>query len=208
MIGKTAVVAIFATLALVACSSTVSGSPEASSGPSGESSSGLTSQLLTLGDLPSGWTVDNSPDSDDASAPSCLKQLDVSTRSSAAVSASFIKGEGLPLLEQQLSAFADSGDTAAAYSSFTSILNKCTDLSFTTDGQLFTGTIAPLTFPNIGDQSKAWRMSFTAGGHELEMDLVLTQKGAELALFLYGNLGATDVDELATFASIALTKMP
>jgi hypothetical protein len=160
-------------------------------------------------DLPAGWAVDNSSDSDDSGPePPCLKHLKSGQKALDEAEADFVQGTDFPILQQQL---AYVGTTAAAvrdYAIAVAALNRCRDFSFTSEGHKYTGTIGQLSFPKFGERSAAWRLALSAAGLTFGIDLLIVQKGPELNLLLYGDLGTPDTAAFASIAAKAVAKMP
>jgi hypothetical protein len=169
----------------------------------------LKAQLLTLADLPAGWSIDNSSSGDDPSTPPCLQRPDTKLHTTDKANASFVKGSsGLPAFAQAIGYFGDKAAASGEFSADAVIFNGCKDVSFTSDGQKITGSIRPMSFPTFGDQSQAWGGTFTAPGGTFGFDIFLMQKGAELESLVYGDLGPPDVKGLQTLAKSAADKMP
>jgi hypothetical protein len=175
----------------------------------GKGAPDLKAQLLTVAELPAGWSIDNSNSGgDNTSTPSCLQWLDSELHANAKADASFVKGSDFPWLNQGIAYVGDDATASAKLSTIAAILNGCTDLSYTSDGHKVTGSMGVMSFPNFGDQSQAWDMTLTAEGTTVGFDLVLMQKGAELEQLFYGDLDPPDLYELQTLAKSAADKMP
>jgi hypothetical protein len=176
----------------------------------GKGAPDLKAQLLTVAELPAGWSIDNSNSGGDkTSTPSCLRRpLDSELHANAKADASFVRGSDFPWLNQGIAYFGDDATASAKLSTIAAILNGCKDLSYTSDGHKVTGSMGVMSFPNFGDHSQAWDMTLTAEGTTVGFDLVLMQKGAELEQLFYGDLGWLDVTELQTLAESAADKMP
>jgi hypothetical protein len=168
----------------------------------------LKAQLLTVADLPAGWSIGNSNGGDNTSAPSCVQRFDSELHTNVKADASFVKGSDFPVFAQSIGYFGSNATARSKFSAGAEIYNACTDVSFTSDGQKVTGSMAAMSFPKFGDQSQAWDMTFTVEGTTLVLDLVLMQKGAELEQVSYGDFGTPDLNELRTWAKSAADKMP
>jgi hypothetical protein len=165
------------------------------------------SQLLTVADLPAGWKVDNSKGGNDNSGePSCLAGMDAMADPEPAADITFVQADGIPMLIENIGYV---GDSAKRYmSAATEALDGCTDVSFNADGDTLRGTVSSLTFPQLGDEARAWRMAFTVQGIAFDFDLAFVRKGSELLMIGYANLGMRPPAELELFATRALAKMP
>jgi hypothetical protein len=221
-------VLVAAGLLLVGCTQTTNGSGSplaAGSGPaSGRGAapgSGIasptaaaadpTSSLLALSDLPTGWAIDNSDsggDGDDSDEPSCLAGLDKSITAEGQAQIQFQFDGSIPELSQAIGTFGSSAAASTAFKAGSASLDSCTDLSFTTGGQTIQGTIAPLSFEKIGDQAKAWAMTFAANGISVGFDIVVFQKGSTLEELGLGDIGTPNLTDLTTYCDKALAKAP
>lgn len=167
----------------------------------------LKSQLLTVSELPIGWADDNSSDnSDNSDAPRCVRNLKSTFHTSSRAERRFVKGTDIPTLQQSLGYFGASA--AATYKAGAAILNRCKDVSFTSDGHRITGSIGALSFPKLGEQSAAWQLVLSTQGVTLGVHVVLVQKGSELTELLYGDVGTPDLAEVMSLARKAVAKMP
>lgn len=226
---RRAAVAVIALLVLAGCSSSGSGrgttappssgqSPSTAQSPSTQSPStqgsstarrNVKSQLLTVSDLPPGWAVDNSSDSGSGGPePPCLKSLKSGEKATDKADADFVQGTDFPILQQQLGYLGTTTAALRSYAAGVAVLNRCRDFSFTSDGERFTGTIGQLSFPKLGQHSTAWRLRLTAEGVSFGIDMVVVQKGPELQLMLYGDIGTPSVAAFASIARKAVAKMP
>lgn len=203
-----------------ACSSTTNGAASTNSKPgpsstvsspadtmtSGPSTADLRSQLLSVSDLPTGWSVDSSS-SDDSAAPACLRQVKAITHTAERAEAYFIKGTDLPTLGDSIGNYASAAVARQKFTSATAILNACRDISFDLNGTHITGSLGAMSFPKFGDQSAAWQMTLSAEGETAGGDAVLIQKGQEMTLLLLLDLSPS-TDDLQAFCTTAVAKLP
>lgn len=209
-------------LLVAACSSSSGGKPSSSSLPGSSlprSSSPsllpthggapeLTSQLLSVRDLPAGWSVDNSASGDSASTPPCLANSKAAFHATVKTERDFLGGTDYPRINEQIGYFASSANATTRFNAGKAVLDGCKTVSFTSGGTRFTGTIGALSFPTVGDRSAAWRLTISAGGETAALDAVVVQKSAELMMMVYGNVGSVDVGPLTTFVRKAVAKLP
>src|SRR3954447_8200458 len=213
-------------LLLAGCASVSSGTPIAGgSSPvsSGGSSAGaapsgslpthggapdLASQLLTIDDVPSGWSIDNSGDSGDSSEPPCLRNSQAA-EAPIHTERSFAAPDSIPSADQGITYYETQNRAVSRYASGVALLDKCTDVSFTADdGSKITGTIGRLSFPTVGERSAAYTLVFEAQGITLGMYIVAIQKGAEVETVFYADLNTPSLAEFATLVNKAVAKMP
>jgi len=82
-------------------------SVQSAQGTSHQLAPDLKAQLLTVAELPTGWSIDNSNSGDNTSTPSCLQRLDSAMHTNDTADASFVKGSDVPTLAQFIGYFAD-----------------------------------------------------------------------------------------------------
>lgn len=184
-------------------SKTQSTATQATAQPNGQ----LKSQLLTVDDLPTGWSVDSSGKDSSEGAPECLRDLKDVMETDEHADAEFVKGDQFPSLSQGMGRFADKNAAVQAFTQGSALTDRCTDISFTSDGVKVTGTIGAMSLPPFGERSRAWRITLSAQGITLGMFVLMAQKGAEVQVLAYGNLGSPDVDEFTELAKRATDKM-
>lgn len=168
----------------------------------------LNTQLLTVSDLPIGWAVDNSSSSGSNDQPSCLKQATPVAHAVTHAGVAFTMGSTFPRIFETIGRFADAATAETEFVALSQVLDSCTDVSGTSGGTRFTGTIGSMSFPTIASGSKAWAMTFQAQGISFGFDLVLFHKGPEMQLIALADLGSPSIADLATFTRIAARKMP
>ena len=173
----------------------------------------LEAMLLTIADMPAGWSVDPTDSSngtnESSGMPACLQQLDSvgSGPSDPSAEAKFVgSAAGLPAADETIGPFGP--DASSTFDEASALLSSCADVSFDTGGQHISGTMATLSFPDLGDESAAWRMSFTVQGMPLSIDLALVRRGDLGVLVSAAYLGSADPRFLQTMATKALAKLP
>jgi hypothetical protein len=165
------------------------------------------SQLLAVSDLPTGWAIDNSGD-DTSGAPKCLATLKDSFASVKKANADFALQGSVSALTQAIGTYTTATSASAAFDRGIGILDGCKEISFTSGGEKYTGSIGAMSFPSLGDRSKAWALTLSNSGVTIGFDVVLVLKGAEIEELALGDLGAPDTDLLKTFCDKALAKLP
>ena len=161
--------------------------------------------LLVVADMPTGWTQappeeegDDPADSDDFCKE--FQVEDVPTVVEA--EASFRAGETGPFIEHSVMVF-DGDEAKRAMDVVRTGLDKCQTFSTTDeDGTTFSGSFSAVSFPKVGDDTFAVRLTATAkstGDFEMEVpmagDIVIVRRGRAIsALFhfaithpLFGN---------------------
>ncbi len=175
-----------------------------------ESPAALADALLTLDDMPTGWTtapelLDDEDDGDDGDGDgdgddecNFEPKLDDDDQADAA----FKEGELGPFVLSSVGRFEDE-DTAIAYlEEFQTFIDRCQ--SFEEDG--VSNTVSPLSFPAFGDSSFAFRLTVDdPEGFTANANVIVIRKN-ELATYVVvlTALEAPDAaltEELATIAT-------
>jgi hypothetical protein len=178
----------------------------------------LQSALLTLSEVPSAWSVDTTSSGTSSAAgsvsePTCLKNLDAENRAGE-ISGADVKfhgsSSGIPFFEEQLSSF-EPGSVEGKLSAFDRMLAACGPITFTAVGYTFTGTIEAMSFPTVGDESRAYQLNLStrASGKNVAIgiDFVVARKGDTALVLLIGDLGAPDLRQFQRLAGKALSKV-
>ena len=156
----------------------------------------LQSALLTVTDLPTGWsTTPQSPNKMGA----CNQALVISP--AAIAEADFVKGKNVPFFGERLAAYPDDATAARAFDNFQSSASTCT--THQQDGA--TVNIGQLSVPPLGDRTIGYRQTLNQGGASVVVDTTLIQQGPLLVYTGYGDFGA-DTEQLATFTNLAYDK--
>jgi hypothetical protein len=119
-----------------------------------------------------------------------------------------VKGTDVPSLQHTLGYFGTRAAAVVKYQAGSAILNNCKDVSFTSDGQRYTGSMGAMSFPSFGEKSSAWQLVISSQGVTAGIDAVLVQQGPELMMFVYVDVGTPNVDEVTSLAGKAVAKMP
>jgi hypothetical protein len=158
--------------------------PAAATGTAGAAARGvdLTKALLTLDDLPPGWTTPSpSPDS------SAFCNQDITIRPTARADADFERGQSFVF--HGLGAY-NRGEAAAAMDQERKTLANCTQWTETdSDGTTTTYRVRPLSFPKLGDETLAFRLSAEAAGAVAEVDGVFIRRGDVISRVGNGQVG-------------------
>ncbi|HEX3461747.1 MAG TPA: hypothetical protein VHT49_12640 [Acidimicrobiales bacterium] len=158
--------------------------------------------MLSITDLPSGWSVDNSPHN---ASSSCYSNPLTKVASTSYTHADFAKGGSLPSLSEELGTYSSS---TTAFSTIASTLNGCKSFNETSGTESISGTMGPMSAPTYGDQSAAWTATLTIQGVDANQGFVMVRKGSYLMIVALGDIGALDNSTLQGFVAQALAKVP
>ena len=215
----------------VGCGASNPSAKAPSSTGSTRSSSPLTAdlrpQLISLSDLPAGWSSATFPPAGmDTHLPAsvslfprtmsagCLFSISASHTQqgvappSAKAEAFYDRGGNvIPSLDELLAYYPANG--ARAVSFFDTMLSgHCSTAEFTARGHTATGSIRRLSLPTLGDESTAWEIENPAPGMDLRQVVVCLRKGDTVAMVVYGTTGSEDVAAAGQqLASVAAGKI-
>lgn len=164
----------------------------------------LSEALLTLEDMPTGWTV--SPpeeDEEDSGTGICGLESGQFTRDATArATANFQESEFGPMLAQIIDVF--SGDDAeGTMVEFADALSSCTEWTdIDEEGAETEWQLSPLSFPKIGDETFAFRMSTVTFLGAVELDFIVWRRGDIVEVLGHTAIGFEGVDSEQTEAFV------
>jgi hypothetical protein len=158
--------------------------------------------LLAVSDLPTGWAVDNTPQS---ASTSCYTNPLKQVAATAYANINFAQGGGLPELAQELGLYASG---PSAFATVTKTLNTCKTFTETSKGQVVNGVMGPMSSPTYGDQSAAYDATLTIQGVDVNQGFVMVRKGNYITLIALGDIGSLDAPTMQGFVNQAVTKIP
>jgi hypothetical protein len=221
---RTIVFFVAASFTVVACSSssksssTATSTPATTTAPAAPATAApastttipnavLQSQLLTLADMPAGWSVDNSASSGGGSIKGCDTKVFGSHPNKA--KAAFQAGaNGIPSTDETIVGYTDD-QAKADYTRVVNHFNACKTFTITTEGKNYSGTVGAMSLgQTYGNQSSAWQFSLDVQGFTLGVDAVLVLKGNENMGLNYDELGTPDLATVQGLVAKATAKMP
>ena len=165
--------------------------------------SALQARLLSVADLPAGWSAaPTSPGSVQTSAP-CLEGMAANQKGLTYATAAFVEGTAIPTVVEVLAAGPKAQQT---WRSLAQALAHCRTATITITGKKATATIRPLPFPRVASTSSAYAWAFTTSGIQIGFDLVLFETGAYTGYLTYADLGAPAVATVQAFVTAAVAK--
>jgi hypothetical protein len=169
----------------------------------------VTAQLLTLADLPAGWSVDNSSGSSTSSLKGCNTSLDLKPQEIARGEASFKNGTNLPAIGEIIAAFSTPARASSAYGEGTQAANACKTFAITDNGHTYNGNAGQMSLgTSYGDKTTAYQFTVDVQGFSFGIDLVAVLKGSEVMSFEYADLGTPDLQTVNSFVGMAASKLP
>lgn len=163
----------------------------------------LSARLLSVSDLPSGWSAAPVTSSDVQTSVPCLPGVPKSagwTR----VDAAFVEGTaGVPSLGEAL---ATGPGARQWWQQLNSALGSCHSGTITVAGHKSPIAMRPLAFPAIAQGSSAYVWTFTTSGISISATLVAFDTGTYLGYVSYSGLGSPSTAVVRAFADAAAAK--
>jgi pimeloyl-ACP methyl ester carboxylesterase len=176
-----------------------SSSAKASSNPA------LESRLLSVTDLPAGWSARHTAaGGGESTVRSCLSGLDIRAKGWTHASAEFVQGPSVPSLNEYL---ATGPRNDQVWESLNSSLARCTKVSFALGSLKASGTFGTLSFPRIVVPHAAYALDFKIGGIPFGLDLVLFDADNRLGEVTYSDMGSPDVTTVVKYVNAAVAKL-
>jgi pimeloyl-ACP methyl ester carboxylesterase len=165
--------------------------------------SALQGRLLSVADLPAGWSAVPSGTPEPHTDAPCLSALSASSNGWTYVSASFVQGPAIPNLGEVL---ATGPRAQQRWQALNSALARCQTATVTIAGTAARATIKPLAFPQVGSQSSAYAWTLTMSGIRVSADLILFGAGAYVGYVSYSDLGSPPIAAVRAVADAAAVK--
>lgn len=202
--------------------------PTSSASPNGDvdgslgapSTTDAQAALLTLDDLPAGWTVDpedggggfglggsgGTPDSPESSECARVARELNDEEPIAEAEADFTAGGFGPYLTHSVSFFDQ--DTAPMVERLATVLGDCPEaLSKQYEDPSFDYRIQPLSFPELGDRTTAVRMVAMSGFTTATFDFVAVAVDRTVSILFTGGSDTLDGSELERLARLSVDRI-
>lgn len=171
------------------------------------SSAQLQADLLSINDMPAGWTTASSSGSSGLASCSALNNGSWRHLPSSA-EAEFKRSSFGPYVDTKLIAGPAAQETAA-WNAFTAASNECTSFTSTDSSGTTRWTLSGLSFPKYGDATFALAITGTSPqGISATGDVVIVRKGNVIAEVIVISIGSPDVSLAEQMVSTAVTKAP
>jgi hypothetical protein len=164
----------------------------------------LTNMLLTIRQMPIGWTVASSSGSHGIG---CLHDVfePRGTPQTGHAEVTFTGSGGLPEVEEVLATYSVPPKTA--FSRIVGPLDGCKHVAGTLGRAKWTGTVARVSFPQLGNQSAAFYVTLRTKGTSLGQYALVVRQGAVLLGLSDGSVGKPRLSQFEQFAKLAVTKL-
>jgi len=162
----------------------------------------LASRLLSISQMPAGWSVDTSPSSGVGCLVRILEPTGIKQTGSAGVE--FEHDGTVPAVVEKLATFSNA---KIAYQRIVANLAGCKRLNGTTRGVKVIGTVGEMSFPSYGDASEAFAARFTLEGTSVGEDILIVRDGSIVMGIDEGALAPVDTRQFQGFVVKALAKL-
>jgi hypothetical protein len=188
------VVALVATATLGTCAA----------GVAGASGVALSTQLLSVSQLPSGWSV--ASDTGNTGAGCLANLLEPSGIAQTQVSeVYFVHSGNLPFLDEKVATYSS---VKKAFTKIASTIAGCHHPSGPYKGYQFTGTVTKWSYPTQGSASIAYHMVFTTTTHlTVYYDYVIARKKNAIVAVLEGGYPDVSSSQFSGLVHKALAKV-
>jgi hypothetical protein len=171
----------------------------------------LAGDLLTVSELPAGWTstgthTENSSSTNlPSTAPSCLKTVEGIQSKYVSLVATFKDSSSGLELEESLLQAGSASSAASAYKQFTTALSACGSSSTPSNDVI---SVSPLSVPTVSQPSTAFHVAITAKDGGAISDAVLGPRGSLLWVVALSGSSQLSITTLSTITNAALAKIP
>ncbi|HET9076111.1 MAG TPA: alpha/beta hydrolase [Acidimicrobiales bacterium] len=164
----------------------------------------LRGRLLSVADLPTGWSSTSAnPRSVQLAGSSCFSSLPKRPEGFTYQDAAFVQGTSIPNLAEVL---ATGPGVQQTWQNLDRSLAACRSTTLDIAGARVQAAIHTLPLPALGPPSSAYAWDFTYSGIRFGVDLVLFRTGAYDGYLSYADLGPPPAATVTAFAEAAVTK--
>jgi hypothetical protein len=166
----------------------------------------LSSELLSVGQMPTGWSVDNSSSSGGVGCynSTIMEPKGVTQTAKTEVQFQSSGATGLPSIAEKLATYSN---TSTAYKKIVTTITNCKSFSGKYQGSKMDGTVGQMSFGTYGTSSAAFAVDFTVAGTAVYEDLLMIRKGDVVMSIDEGNLSPVNVKQFQGFVVKALAKV-
>jgi len=187
----------------ITATATTSTAPASSSAapvsyPTVVTAANLAKVLVTVSDLPTGWTATTTPSALALGQAGCLTPASGRSSTKTSKYVAFADAGSTPIFAESL-ALVGTAKAASVYAAGVKILNACATIKMTSGKTTYSGPLLATSFPTIGIQSKAYTLTITSGTHVLT-EYVLLSEGPGVVMMT--SLVAVSNPDITAFQSL------
>lgn len=163
----------------------------------------LSSELLSVSQMPSGWSIDVQTG---GGSPGCLAHLfePKGTKQMSHATVNFVYNGNLPLVSEKLGTYSNA---RSAYKKIVATLAGCKRVTGVSGSQKVAGTVGKMKIPTYGDASAAFAVKLDIQGTAIGNDIVIVRKGSVVMGVEEANPPPVNVSQLQRLVVKALAKI-
>jgi hypothetical protein len=171
--------------------------------PAGVSSSTLSGQLLSVSQVPTGWSAASSAGDNGVG---CMENLlePAGTKQTPKAQAYFVGPDLLAVFDEKLATYSSATKT---YRKIIATMTACKVVNAINKGHVVTGTAGAMSFPRYANASEAFALRLTSLGVTLRCDYLLVRQGSVVAGILEGNWPGVSTTQCKGLVVKALARM-
>lgn len=164
----------------------------------------LSTMLLSLGQMPAGWSTQPSSVSEGSGIPGCPGTKWPLPGGVSTASAAFVDGY-LPALVEGLTAYRVS--IRASFARDLHGFDGCHSVKMSSGGKTTTAQFREMSFPRVGDASAAYDMLVSHSGMTAQFVFVFARKGRITMMLTEIDVGQVDTTQFEHFTRMAIAKV-
>jgi hypothetical protein len=164
----------------------------------------LGAMLLTVKEMPSGWSVDSSIRGSGLGCLSSLMEPKGIDQTAKATIHFDVKG-GPPEVSERLATYSGLG--RVAFTKIVAKLNACRYFSGLADGEEYSESVGQMAFSHYGNQSAAFTSDLNVEGTTLGEDIIIVRKKSVLIGLSESAFGSPDIRQFRGFVGEAFAKV-
>jgi hypothetical protein len=158
-------------------------------------------RLLTVAEMPAGWSVDTAAPSSGATIFPCIGSLTLPKHDHFVSATIQFQSGPVPVFSEKLT--TDGSPMAAVFRSGVRALDRCKTVTLSG----LHASIEKLAFPTLGNASAAFAAIFTYKATPAGLDLVIFRSGIYEGLLVYVDAGTPAVSAVEALAELAVAKV-
>jgi hypothetical protein len=166
----------------------------------------LSSELLSVGQMPTGWSLDNSSSSGGVGCYNSriMEPKGVTQTAKTEVQFQSSGATGLPSIDEKLATYSNA---TSAYKKIVTTITNCNSFNGKYQGSKMVGTVGQMSFGTYGTSSAAFAVDFTVAGAAVYEDSLIVRKGNVVMSIDEGNLSPVNIKQFQGFVVNALAKV-
>jgi hypothetical protein len=164
----------------------------------------LTKELLTLAQMPAGWSTGNAAGDDGIGCIKGLLEPKGVTQTHSAQAYYLGTVNELPRFDEKIATYSN---VKSAYTKIIATIDACHSLAGPFNGVEVTGSVEPISFTHYGTASSAFAMTLSDVRGTLHYDYLIVRKKNVIAAFLEGSYPSVNTSEYQSLVILGLKKL-